>query len=106
MKLPIKESNPVWVAADLGRRLRRLRLERGWGQEELARRAGIGLSSLKKLESSGKGTLDRFLQVAATLGVIEDCARLFEERRELESLQALRSGRRKRAPRRPKGGDL
>ena len=105
LKLPINRENPIWVAGQIGSRIRRLRLQRGWTQEELARRAGIGLSSLQKLELSGKGTIDRLLQVAATLDVLQDCARLFEDQDELESLHALERRRRQRAPKQTRGGD-
>ena len=95
-----KQKNPHWVAQELGRRLRRIRLSRGWTQEELAERAGIGLSSMKTLENHGKASLERFLQVASILGVIDECAALFSEDRAYESLEAVRLATRKRAPRR------
>jgi transcriptional regulator with XRE-family HTH domain len=95
-----KYRNPQWLAGELGRRLRRLRLSRGWTQEELAERAGVGLSSLKSLESGGKGTLLRFLQVASVLGAIEECADLFAENRVAESLEAVERAERQRAPHR------
>ncbi len=60
----------------------------------------MGLSSLKALESQGKGTLLRFLQVASVLGVIDECSALFSDTRAFESLEALRLAERKRAPRR------
>ena len=91
------------MAAELGQRLRRVRLGRGWTQEELAERAGIGLSSLKSLEGEGKGTLVRFLQVSSVLGVIDECGVLFSETRVAESLEAARRAERQRAPRRKKG---
>lgn len=98
----LKRKNPHWVAGELGRRLRRIRLSRGWTQAELAERAGIGLSSLKALENQGKATLQRFLQVASILGVIDECVDLFSETRAYESLEALQLAERKRAPRRRK----
>lgn len=96
--------NPQRLAEELGQRLRRVRLSRGWTQEELAERAGIGLSSLKSLEGQGKGTLVRFLQVASMLGVIDECTALFSQNRVAESLEAAYRAERKRAPRRKKEG--
>jgi ribosome-binding protein aMBF1 (putative translation factor) len=100
----LRNRNPRKIAEELGRRLRRIRLSRGWTQAELAERAGVGLSSLKSLEAEGKGTLLRFLQVAAILGVVDECADLFSETRAYESLEALQLAERKRAPRRNKNG--
>ena len=102
VKMTIKERSPVWVAEELGRRVRRLRLEQGWTQDELAERAGVGLSTLKKFEASGQGTLARFLRLAAVLGVIEECSKLFSESHTLESLDAISRRQRQRAPRRKK----
>jgi transcriptional regulator with XRE-family HTH domain len=85
--------------------LRRLRLGRGWTQEELAQRAGVGLSSLKALESGGKGTLLRFLQVASALGVVDELGGLFSESRVAESLDALERTQRQRAPRQKRKED-
>ena len=96
----IKEQNPVWIAGELGRRLRKARLAAGWTQEELAERSGISLSSLKRLESQGKGTIDRLLQVAASLNLLEEVAGLFKTQRIFESLDAIDKVKRKRAPKR------
>jgi transcriptional regulator with XRE-family HTH domain len=102
MKPSFVRRNPQRLAGELGVRLRRLRLSRGWTQEELAERAGMGLSSLKSLEGQGKGTLLRFLQVASVLEVIDECTALFSENRVAESLEAAYGAERKRAPRRKK----
>lgn len=102
MKPSFIRRNPRRLAEELGQRLRRVRLSRGWTQEELAERAGIGLSSVKNLEGQGKTTLVRFLQVASVLGVIDACMDLFEGNRVAESLEAASRAERQRAPRRRK----
>ena len=94
------QRNPRRLAEELGQRLRRVRLSRGWTQEELAERAGVGLSSVKNLEGQGKTTLVRLLQVASVLGVIDECLDLFVSNRVAESLEAAHRAERKRAPRR------
>ena len=104
MKPSFIQRNPRRLAEELGQRLRRVRLSRGWTQEELAERAGIGLSSVKNLEGRGKTTLVRFLQVASVLGVIDECLDLFVSNRVSESLEAAYRAERKRAPRRRKEG--
>ncbi|MDA0766232.1 MAG: helix-turn-helix transcriptional regulator [Verrucomicrobia bacterium] len=105
MKATFKYGSPQRLAVELGQRLRRMRMERGWTQEEVAERSGIGLSSLKSLEGSGKGTLVRFLQVASVLGAMDECAMLFAQSRVMESLEAVARAERQRAPRRKKRGE-
>jgi XRE family transcriptional regulator, regulator of sulfur utilization len=36
---------------ELGRRVRQLREARGWSQEQLARRAGLGLMAINRIET-------------------------------------------------------
>ena len=55
---------------NLGRKLRELRQAKDWSLAELAKRSGVALSSLSRIET-GKmtGTLDSHLRVARTLGI-------------------------------------
>jgi transcriptional regulator with XRE-family HTH domain len=46
-------------------------------QEELSRRAGVALGAVKKLESTGKVTVETLVRVAQVLGVIDDLNGLF-----------------------------
>ncbi len=79
--------------------MRRLRLSRGLTQEELAARAGVGLSTLKVLERQGKGSLQRLVRVALVLGVAAELGELFREPG-AESIEAVKRRERQRAPRR------
>ncbi|WP_405148193.1 helix-turn-helix domain-containing protein [Sphaerisporangium sp. NBC_01403] len=57
-------------ATDLGRRIRRLRQERGISLSELARRAGVGKATLSGLENGTRNpTLETLWAVTAQLGV-------------------------------------
>ena len=56
------------VAADVGRRLRALRTERGLSLSELARRAGLGKGTLSELETGQRNpTLDTLFAVTSAL---------------------------------------
>ncbi|MYE04836.1 MAG: helix-turn-helix domain-containing protein [Bacteroidetes bacterium SB0662_bin_6] len=57
------------VGAELGRRLAQLRLARNVTQKTLAREAGIGLRTLRRLEAGQPTSLDSFLRVALALGL-------------------------------------
>jgi len=60
-------------AMSLGERIRARRIELGWTQEELARRAGISTGFLSDLENSKRGiNADTLLDIARVLGVSLD----------------------------------
>ncbi len=98
------QRNPVVLAREIGQRLMRLRLAKGWTRDELAERSGIALSTLKLLESKGQGSFQRLVRVAVTLGVDGELRGLFAESGEKESIAAVKLAQRQRAPRRPKQG--
>lgn len=100
----INQRNPDVLAREIGARVRRLRLVAGWTQVELAERAGVSVSTLKLLEASGKGSLQRLAKLAVALNVDGDLRGLFTEPRRLESMEAVERMERQRAPRRKKGG--
>lgn len=53
--------------ADLGEQVRQLRLRANFDQQSLARRAGIGLSALKNLESGKGATLKTLIKTLRAL---------------------------------------
>ena len=55
------------VEIEIGERLARLRLSRNVTQTNLAEQAGIGIRTLRRLETGEPSTLDTFLRVVATL---------------------------------------
>jgi transcriptional regulator with XRE-family HTH domain len=58
------------ICEQFGRRLRKLRKERGWSQEELAHRVGIDISFLSELENGKKEPcLRKMKELAQGLGV-------------------------------------
>jgi transcriptional regulator with XRE-family HTH domain len=58
-------------AAEIGRllagRVRALRLERTWTQQEMADRAGLTLATYRRFERTGRIALERLLRIAVVL---------------------------------------
>lgn len=66
------------VCAQLGQRLRALRLARNLGQAELAARSGSSLSAVRRLEAKGQGSLELVVRVAQALQAGDALGTLFE----------------------------
>lgn len=102
--------SPAEVAIEIANRARSRRLVRGWTQREMAKRAGIALSTLKMFEHGGHISLDRLLRIAAALDDLDSFRELFElpRARSLDELEmratavARKRGRRLNSSLRPK----
>lgn len=58
------------VLTEIGERIRRLRIDQGMTQAELAERAGIGLRTLQRLENGTAATqLSSVIKVSQSLGL-------------------------------------
>lgn len=99
------QRNPVTISREIGQRLRGFRLTKGWTQDELARRSGVAVSTLKLLEAKGQGSFQRLIRVAVALGVDGDLRQLFSNPPAMESIEAVKLAERRRAPRRKGAGD-
>lgn len=95
------------LAREVGQQLKRLRLAKGWTQEELAERSGVAVSTLKLLEAKGQGSFQRLIRVAVALGADGELRGLFSQSGAMPSIEAVKLSTRQRAPRRRKegGGD-
>ncbi len=58
-------------------RLRQERLVREWTQAELARRAGVGISTLSNLEAGRNTSVESLVRVAMVLGRTQELTALF-----------------------------
>lgn len=58
-------------------RLRQERLVREWTQAELARRAGVGISTLSNLEAGRNTSFETLVRVAMVLGRTQELTALF-----------------------------
>lgn len=68
---------PETVCQVLGARVRALRLARNLTQDEMARMCGVSLSSVRRLESNGQGSLLLWVQVAQALNATDTLESLF-----------------------------
>ena len=62
----------------LGERARQLRLMRGFLQEELAERAGVGVATIRRFEKTGMASIENVLRIATALNEEQEFDRLFE----------------------------
>lgn len=59
------------VLGELGRRVERLRLDRNWTQEQLAREAGVSRPTVERMEAGASGSMTSFVRVLRALGRLE-----------------------------------
>ncbi len=99
-------ATPSEIVGTLGARLREQRLSQVITQEEVARRAGVSVGAIKKLESSGKVTVETLVLVAQVLGLVEDLSALFKIRPQTSIAEmeryAASQRQRARSPRAPR----
>lgn len=62
-------SSPSEIARSLAVRVRERRLELGWSQAEIARRAGVKLPTYVVFERTGQVALVRFIAILDVLGL-------------------------------------
>jgi transcriptional regulator with XRE-family HTH domain len=60
------------ILEELGRRLRRRRLDRNLSQREVAEQAGLDRTTVVALELHGRASLMTLVQVLRVLGVLDD----------------------------------
>ncbi len=68
------------VSDILGKRLKEHRLQQNLTQVQLAEQAGVGLSTVARIESGQGGTLENVIHIAIGLGLINEFAELFAYR--------------------------
>lgn len=63
---------PADVERALARRIRDARRARAWTQAELARRSGLSVATIARLERSGQGQISSLVGVCAALDRLDD----------------------------------
>ena len=58
---------PTELLSDLGEAIRARRVAFNYSQQEAARRAGIGVRTLRRMETEGQGTIESLINVAIAL---------------------------------------
>jgi len=69
--------SPESIRRTVGARARALRLSRNLSQQELARMAGVSLSSIRRFESGGQGPFDLVARIALALQATDGLEPLF-----------------------------
>ena len=64
--------NPDELAAELGERLRALRLSQAWTQATVADKAGVSLRALRELEAGRGSTVQTLVRTLKALGAEQD----------------------------------
>lgn len=75
--LPFELQSPREIGRTLAGRVKDLRLERGWTQQETAERAGLTLGTYRRFERTGRISLERLLKLAVVLDARSGLDRLF-----------------------------
>ena len=71
----------------LAENIKNLRLEKGFTQQGLSKRAGVSLATLRKFEQKGEISISSFLKLAITLDCIEKLIKATEpEKKEFTSI--------------------
>ena len=88
------------LEAELGRRLAGIRLARNVTQKALSEAAGIGLRTLRRLETGESSKLDSFLRVTMALGLADELLAAVPSRdiRPIERVSSRKSERKRARP--------
>lgn len=70
--IPYEDRTPAEVARQVAERVRARRLDRGWTQAELARRAGVALGTWKRFEQTGRLAFDDLVRAAFVLDALPE----------------------------------
>ncbi len=66
------DKQPSEISILLARKVRTLRKEKGYSQQEFAERTGVSLGSLKRFEQTGQVSLESLLKMAHLLDKLSD----------------------------------
>ena len=83
------------ILAELGRRLRRYRLQQNLTQAAVANAAGVGTRTVRNVESGGDTQLSTLLRILRALGRL-DALDAFLPKPEASPMELLRAGGRER----------
>jgi transcriptional regulator with XRE-family HTH domain len=68
---------PEELRLELGQAIRFRRIARGWSQEEAAKRAGMGISTWKRMETHGPSLVENMINAAFALRCEDGISQLF-----------------------------
>jgi putative transcriptional regulator len=64
------------ILSCIGRKLKHMRLDCNWTQEELTTLSGVSYATLCRLETTGKGSMANYVKVLRTLGGLDELSEL------------------------------
>lgn len=70
------------VKLELARNIQQIRKNKGYTQQELSKRSGVSLASLKRFEQKGEISLHNLLEISSILDVLNDFDLLFSKKEE------------------------
>jgi AraC-like DNA-binding protein len=90
------------IRTELAKRLRAQRLAKSLSLVELAQRAGMGVATLQRLETTGDCTFENFIRVVLGLGLAQELQSAFVLKiKSIAQMEQAEQSRRLRAPRKP-----
>ena len=89
------------ILSQLGKRLARVRKQQGVSQEQLAKEAGIGVATLRRIEGGKSGQMESWIKIMKALRMTSSIDALLPEQFNSPRAQVLTShkGRKKRSAR-------
>ncbi len=82
--------------SELGNRLARVRKQHGYTQAQLAKEAGIGVATVKRMEGGQGGQLESWIKVAQALHMAESINSLMPEHFDSPMAEVLATKKRRR----------
>ena len=95
MKIEYLTPDPV-ALGELGRRLARVRKQQGLSQTELAQEAGLGVATLRRIESGKSGQMESWLKIMRALRMTASVDAFLPEKFDSPRAQALSSKTRRK----------
>lgn len=92
------------VLQELAERLARIRKAQGYSQTELAKEAGIGVATLRRIESGRDSQLETWLKILKALDMASSIDSLLPEKFDSPMVEVLAGKRRKRTNLSPSSG--
>lgn len=79
---------PTDIVKEIAIKVRALRKEKKYTQQELAERANVSLASYKRFERTGQISFESLVQIAFVLGKLQDFESIFKMN-EMEKIEKL-----------------
>ncbi|OHX66714.1 helix-turn-helix domain-containing protein [Flammeovirga pacifica] len=80
---------PNSVLQEISNKIRAIRKTYKYSQEELAKRSGVSLGSLKRFESTGKISLESLLRLMHVFGRLEEFDNILLPQKDMSEIEKL-----------------